>query len=161
MFKNDDRIGRRVEDAENVGNLPSRQSGRSRDTGAGAVAMMNIDTDPIEALLASTVKKLDGLDRLDRKWFVETLLDELGFPHGVGAHVDDIENVRDVGEGFVTTVALAVQRQPERTGDVYQAAHGVLVGLLGVVKETLRQQEPPPATATRRRRPAPEARSGP
>lgn len=94
-------------------------------------------TDPIETLLDDLLSKLQGFDRLDRKWFAETLLDELGFAHGVGAHDDAVENVRDVGEGFVTTAALAVQRHPERTGDVYRAAHGVLVSLLEVVQAGL------------------------
>jgi hypothetical protein len=103
--------------------------------------MKNAPNDPIETLLDSLLPLLQGFDRLDRKWFVESLLDELGFAHGVGAHEDDIENVRDVGEGFVTTVALAVLRHPDRAGATYQAAHEVLVGLLDVVQESLRDSE--------------------
>ena len=84
---------------------------------------MSDHADPIEVLLDDLLARLRAFDRLDQHWLVTTLLDELGFAHGVGATHDHIENVRDVGEGFVTTVALAAQRHPERTGDVYRAAH--------------------------------------
>lgn len=97
--------------------------------------------DAIELLLDELLPKLRGFDRLDQHWLLTTLLDELGLAHGVGAHEDDIENVRDVGEGFVTAIALAVQRHPERTGDVYRAAHGVLVGLVEVVQEALHDSD--------------------
>lgn len=97
-------------------------------------------TDPIEVLLDDLLPKLRGLDRLDQNWLLTTLLDELGVAHGVGARDDDIENMRDVGEGFVTTVALAVQRQPERNGDVYRAAHLTLLGLLEV-RESLHDSD--------------------
>lgn len=90
-------------------------------------------TDPIEVLLDDVVLRLRAFDRLDQHWLLTTVLDELDFAHGVGAHDDAVENVRDVGEGVVTTVALAVQRHPERTGDVYRAAHGVVERLLNAV----------------------------
>ena len=120
---------------------------------------MRYQTDSIETQLDELMPKPLGFDRLDQKWFAETLLDELGFAHGVGARDDQIENVRDVGEGFVTTIALAVQRHPERTGDVYRAPQCVLVNLLDVVQEALRDAEPSGETTTRPNpHPAPEAR---
>ena len=103
--------------------------------------MTNPPNDPLELLLDDLLLQLRGLDRLDQHWLLTTLLDELGFANAVGAQDDDIDNVRDVGDGFVTTVALAVQRHPDRTGDVCRAAHSVLVGLLEVVQEALRERE--------------------
>ena len=99
--------------------------------------MKNSPNDPIETLLDALLPSLQGFDRLDREWFAETLLDELGFAHGVGANDDPVENVRDVGEGLIETVASALRRRPDREADVYQAAHEVLVGLLDVVQEAL------------------------
>lgn len=93
--------------------------------------------DTIETLVEEVLPRLQGFGRLDRLWFVTTLLDELGFAHGVGAHDDPVENVRDVGEGFITTVALAVRREPDRKSAAYRAALEVLVGLLDVVRESL------------------------
>lgn len=90
--------------------------------------------DPIETLLDETLAKLRAFDPLEREWFAETLLDGLGYVHGVGAHDDPIENVRDVGEGFITTVALATRQRPERVGDTHRAVHQVLVGLLEEVQ---------------------------
>lgn len=93
--------------------------------------------DDIEALLDVTLKKLSGFDRLDRKWFAEAVLDDLNCVYGVGDATDPIEAVRDVGEGFVQAVALAAQRHPERLWAVYEAAHGVLMGLLELVPESM------------------------
>ena len=93
--------------------------------------------DPIEVLLDETLTKLQGFDRLDRKWFAEVLLDDIGCVYGIGDADDPIEAIRGVGEGYVASVALAARRHPERASDAYQAAHGVLVNLMDVVKETL------------------------
>ena len=93
--------------------------------------------DPIETLLDTLLPRLQAFDRIDRRWFAEALLDDLGCVYGIGAHDDDIENIRDVGEGFITAVALAVQWHPKRTAEVYRAAHEALVGLLDVVQEAL------------------------
>ena len=55
----------------------------------------------------------------------------------VGAHDDPVENIRDVGEGFVTAVGLAVGQQPARFGAVYWETHRTLAGLLDVVQGSI------------------------
>ncbi len=90
--------------------------------------------DPIEVPLDDVLLRLRAFDRRDRRWLCEALLDNTNCVYGIGSADDPLGAVSDVGEGFVQTVALAVRRQPERTCDVYQAAHGVLVGLLEVVR---------------------------
>ena len=97
--------------------------------------------DPIEMLLEHLLPKLRGFDRLDQHWLLTTLLDELGFAVGVGDADDPIEAIRDVGEGFVAAVLLAIRRHPERASDAYQAAHGVLVALLDEVQASQRNSE--------------------
>ena len=94
--------------------------------------------DPIEALLDELLTKLHPFDRLDRKWFAEALLDDIGCIYGVGDEEDPIAAIRDVGEGYVAAVALAIRRQPERTGDAFRVAHTVLVALLDEVMESPR-----------------------
>ena len=69
--------------------------------------------DPIETLLDETLVKLQSFDRLDRRWFAEVLLDDIGGIYGVGDADDPIAAIRDVGEGYVAAVALAARRHPE------------------------------------------------
>ena len=54
------------------------------DGGVEEVAVM---PDPIETPLDDLLPGLPGVNRLDRRWFCETLLDELGFVHGIGQEV--------------------------------------------------------------------------
>ena len=94
-------------------------------------------TDPIETLLDVTLAKLQGFDPLDRKWFAESLLDDLGCVYGIGDADDPVRAIRDVGEGYIEAVAAAVRQDTEHAALAYEAAHGVLVGLLEVVREAL------------------------
>ncbi len=98
-------------------------------------------TDPIDTLLDVTLAKLQGFDRLDRRWFVAALLDDLNCVYGIGDTADPIRAILDVGEGYVEAVALAVRMRPERAADTYRAAHAVLVGLLEVVQEALHNSD--------------------
>ena len=102
---------------------------------------MPVMPDPIEVLLDETLTKLQGFDRLDRKWFAEVLLDDIGCVYGIGDADDPIEAIRDVGEGYVAAVALAARRHPKRANDAYRAVHGVLVALLDEVQASQRNSE--------------------
>ena len=82
--------------------------------------------EPHDLLLNRTLAALRSICPADRRWFVEVLLDELGFVYGISDAPDPVEAIREVGAGVPAALVAAVHLHAGRRTEAVAAARDVV-----------------------------------